>query len=275
MKIFILDDDQSIIRILEQIINEKGIGNIIGTSTNSVKAMNEIVSYEPDIVIMDLLMPGLDGITLVERVREFNKTIKFIMISQVISKELISKAYENGVTFYITKPINAVEVLNVLGEVITYIEADKRLNLIKHVFQYDSFQYKDELSIKANIEHTLKSIGVINYSVTQEIAEIVEYMNLNYEETKALKLKEIFRNFNSNPKTVEQRIRRTAMVGLENLAYIGIEDNLNDNFLEFSNTLYNFKDVKIEMDFIRGQSQEHGKVNIRKFLDGLQYYINR
>ncbi len=275
MKIFILDDDQNIIRILEQIINEKGIGNIIGTSTDSVKALNEIASYEPDIVIMDLLMPVLDGITLIEKVKEFNKTIKFIMISQVISKELISKAYEKGVTFYITKPINAVEVLNVLGEVITYIEADKRLNLIKHVFQYDSFQYKDELSIKANIEHTLKSIGIINFSVTQEIAEIVEYMNLNYEDTKALKLKEIFRVFNSNPKTVEQRIRRTAMMGLENLAYIGIEDNLNDSFLEFSNTLFNFKDVKIEMDYIRGISQEHGKVNIRKFLDGLQYYINR
>ena len=108
MKIYILDDDNSIIRILEQIITEKNIGNIIGMSNNSLRSIKDIHSLEPDIIIMDLLMPELDGISFIEHVRKFNKFVKFIMISQVTSKDMISKAYEKGVTFYINKPINVI-----------------------------------------------------------------------------------------------------------------------------------------------------------------------
>jgi len=57
-----------------------------------------------------------------------------------------------------------------------------------------------------------------------------------------------------------------------NLAHLGIEDNLNDVFLEYSSGLYNFKEVKIEMDHIRRKSKRRGKVSIRKFIDGLLYY---
>lgn len=275
MKLYILDDDPNIIRILEQIITERHVGNLVGSSQDPVRGLKDVRSLEPDIILVDLLMPTMDGITFIDRVREFNEQARFIMISQVTSKEMVSKAYERGVTFYINKPINAVEVLNVLTEVVKYMEVDKRLHLIKHIIGHEEKEIQIPTSHRERMENVFKTIGILSFPATEEIIEVVEYMIRNYEGVKTQSVKEICERFNENPKTLEQKIRRTAMIGLENLAYLGLEDNLNEQFLEFSNSLYNFKEVKTEMDFIREEGTRRGKVNVRKFLDGLVYYVTK
>ena len=78
-----------------------------------------------------------------------------------------------------------------------------------------------------------------------------------------------------NSKSVEQRIRRTAAIGMANLASLGIEDSSNTVFNEYSTTLYNFEQVKNEMDYIRGKSNTHGKVNVKKFINGFIAYGNK
>jgi|LGOV01.1.fsa_nt_gb two-component system response regulator YcbB len=274
MKIYILDDDINVIRILEQIITEKKIGNVIGTSSNSKKSIADIKSLKPDIVIVDLLMPELDGISLVEKITENLPNIKIIMISQVTSKNMISKAYEKGVSFFINKPINAVEVLNVLAEIINYMETEKRLELIKNIMKVSDDNFIKKETVKELVERVLKNVGIVGDSLTEEIVEIIEY-TINNKESKYLSIKELCSIFSDSPKILEQKIRRIATIGLENLAYLGVEDNINERFIEHSNTLYNFKEIKIEMDYIRGFSKERGKVNVRKFLDGISYYIKK
>ena len=68
---------------------------------------------------------------------------------------------------------------------------------------------------------------------------------------------------------MEQRIRRTINKGLTNISYMGIEDYMNEIYATYSNSLFNFEDVKAEMDKIRGKNTWGGKVNIKKFIDGL------
>jgi len=104
MNFYIIDDDINIIRVLENIIEESNLGDVVGFNTNSLTALNEIAFINTDIVLIDLLMPELDGINFIKKVN--NKKIKFIMISQVSEKRIIGKAYEAGVDFFISKPIN-------------------------------------------------------------------------------------------------------------------------------------------------------------------------
>ncbi len=68
---------------------------------------------------------------------------------------------------------------------------------------------------------------------------------------------------------MEQRIRRAINKGLVNLANLGIEDYMNENFIRFSSTLYDFENVKAEMDYIRGKRNGGGKISVRKFIDNL------
>ena len=85
-------------------------------------------------------------------------------------------------------------------------------------------------------------------------------------------MNELCSRFSDSPKSMEQRIRRAAAAGLVNLAHLGLEDYGNEIFTEYSNTLYNFEQVRREMDFIRGKSERHGNVKIKNFLNALVVY---
>lgn len=275
MRIFIVEDDKNIIKILERIIIDKKLGDIVGTAQDGIIALEEIKLLRPDIVLVDLLMPGMDGISLVREVKDFDPKIQFIMISQVSSKDMISKAYESGIEYYISKPIDVIEVQTVIRKVEEKIEISKKLNQIQSIFNSEMSKPNIEKSEEDNlsrIKRVMQKIGILGEVGTQDIINITKYLIDNNKTMADFTIKELCSKFTDNPKTMEQRIRRTATVGMINLANLGIEDYMNEVFIEYSNSLYNFEQLKIEMDYIRGKGKKRGSVNIKKFIDGLVYY---
>lgn len=277
MKIFIVDDNISIVKVLEKIIEDKDLGQVIGKASNGLDAMEDIKLLRPDIVLVDLLMPGKDGISMVREMKAFNPDILYIMISQVSSKEMISKAYQSGIEFYISKPIDAIEVETVLGKVIERIEMNMKLEKIQSLFVGGGSLVvenasKAEVDNQAGIKRVMQRMGILGEAGSQDIINAADYLISNNLSMSDITVIELCSNFNDNPKTMEQRIRRTATAGMINLANIGIEDYMNETFVEYSNGLYNFEQLKTEMDFIRGKTKKRGKVNLKKFLEGIVYY---
>lgn len=274
MNIYIVEDDFNIITILEKIITDKELGEVIGKAENGIKALEEIKLLHPDIVLVDLLMPGKDGISLVREAKVINNDIQYIMISQVSSKDMISKAYQSGVEYYISKPIDAVEVQTVIKKVSEKINIRKKLNQIHSLFSdVDSSRRESNTDgYIPGIQRVMQRIGIVGEAGSQDILNIAKYLIETNRTMANFTVREICSHFSDNPKTMEQRIRRTAAIGMINLANLGIEDYMNEIFTEYSNGLYNFEQLKTEMDFIRGKSKRRGKVNIKKFIDGLVYY---
>lgn len=275
MKIYLIDDNYSIIKILEKIIEDKELGEVIGKASNGIDAIEDIKLLRPDIVLVDLLMPGKDGISMVRELKSINPDIQYIMISQVSSKEMIAKAYQSGVEFYISKPIDAIEVETVLRKVIGGIQMNKKLELIQSLFDSSSAinkPIKQELDNVTGIKRVMQRMGILGEAGSQDIISAVEYLIKNNLSMSDITVIDLCSKFTDNPKTMEQRIRRTATAGMINLANIGIEDYMNEVFVEYSNGLYNFEQLKIEMDYIRGKTKKRGKVNLKKFLEGILYY---
>lgn len=278
MRIYIVEDDDNIVNILEKIILDKDLGEVIGKANNGKKGLEEIPLLKPDIVLVDLLMPGMDGINLTRKVKAIDPDIQYIMISQVSSKDMIAKAYESGIEYYISKPINAIEVQSVIKKVEEKMSMRQKLEQIENIFSSESSDLKVEENIYDDIEgvkQVMQRLGVAGEAGSQDIIQVAKYLIETNQSMSNFTVKEICSRFTDNPKTMEQRMRRAAAVGLVNLANIGIEDNINEIFVEYSNGLYNFEQVKIEMDFIRGKTKKRGKVNIKKFLDGIVYYGRR
>lgn len=278
MKIFIVEDDDNIIRILEKIIMDKKLGDVVGRVNDGISIIEEIKTLRPDIVLVDLLMPGRDGISLIREAKAIYPHIHYVMISQVSSKDMIAKAYESGVEYYISKPINAIEIQTVMKKVEEKINMKKKLEQIQNLFSNDKQDIevkKDSYNSIEGVKRVMQRIGVIGASGSQDIINVANYLIDNNENMSNFTVKEICSKFTDNPKTMEQRIRRAATGGLINLANIGIEDYMNEIFTEYSNGLYNFEQLKIEMDFIRGKGKKRGKVNIKKFIDGIVYYARR
>ena len=134
MKIFIIEDDISVIGILEDIVERSGLGTVCGDSGDGLPDPERVLALEPDLILIDLLMPEKDGIQVVRELKERGCGAKFIMISQVSSKELIAKAYTAGVSFFIQKPINLIEVRQVITNIKEQIDNEKALKTIQSVF---------------------------------------------------------------------------------------------------------------------------------------------
>lgn len=297
MNIFIVEDDINIIRLLEKIIIDRKLGILIGHATDGILGLKEIQRVIPDIVLVDLLMPGKDGISLVKEIKKLYPEIQFIMISQVSSKDMIGKAYQSGVEYFISKPINAIEVESVIRKVEEKIHINRKLNQIQSLFiddnsfkqdknysqdkSYHGNAYNEQSTEKENsnnriekIKRVMRVIGIAGEVGSQDILSIIEYLIRTKESIDGLTIRELCSKFTDQTKTMEQRIRRTAMVGMINLANLGIEDYMNEIFIEYSNGIYNFEQIKIEMDYIRGKGKKRGKVNLKKFIDGLVFYSN-
>ncbi|EJO5348679.1 response regulator [Clostridium botulinum] len=270
MRILIIDDDINVHKILNKIINHECLGEVIeNTALNGKDGGYLIEKEQPDIVIVDLLMPIKDGLTLVKEYKSKFQNLEFIMLSQVSCKDMIAKAYENGIEFYINKPINAIEVKSILKKTINNRIMKKKLGNIDYILKKDN---DDNYIFK--IKSILNKLGILGESGCEDIIKTIDYMiKNNYKGHYTLK--ELFKKISKKPKSIEQRIRRTAFVALNNIASLGLEDYMNETFVEFSNSIFSFEEVKKEMDFIRGKSPEKGSVNVKKFLQGISYYINK
>lgn len=304
MKILIIEDDVNIVWLIHKIIEDRNLGTVVGFALDGDEGIEKIEELNPDIVLIDLLMPGKDGISLVKENKNLKNHVSFIMISQVSSKNMISKAYEAGIEFYISKPINAVEVEGVIKKVRENIEMKHKLKQIKNLFSGEALNYGNSNSLDSinghnnynkstsqeydNLRHNvsetkkeifvheyevkvkriLKDIGIISEMGTKDILKITNYLLENGDTMVEHTMKELCGKFSESPKSMEQRIRRAALAGLTNISSLGLE-NSNKIFEKYSTVLYNFEDIKREMDYMRRISDERGKVNVKKFIGGI------
>lgn len=279
MKFYLIDDDKNIRNILKIIITERKLGSVCASASNGSDALEDICDYKPDIIIVDLLMPEMDGITFVKQAKKLLPDTAFVMLSQVSSKNMIASAYEAGIEFFIQKPINSVEVETVIQNVKKALSLKRTLHKMKSIVMDDfSTEIQEESTSStsdealSSVRYILQRLGIIGDIGSRDIITVVGYLISCHEQMEDITLNELCGRFSDSPKSMEQRIRRTANAGLVNLAHLGIEDYGNEIFTEYSNTLYNFEQVRREMDYIRGKSEKHGNVKIKNFLNALVVY---
>lgn len=100
----VIADNESIIRMdLREILEEAG-HEIVGEATNGVKAVELTRKYRPDIVIMDIKMPEMDGIAAAKAISH-DKLAPVLLLTAFSQKEIVDKAKDSGVLAYLVKPV--------------------------------------------------------------------------------------------------------------------------------------------------------------------------
>lgn len=278
MKIFILDSNADDLKILQEIIYTYKLGILIGKSINILEGLEEILTLEPDLVILDMINEEQDGIHIIKEIRSKNKKINFILISNPSSKEIVTKAYEYGVEYFIYKPISKIEVESIVRKLIYRIELESKMKKIQQIFNdlsLDNLEIQEIKDCEQGINNVLLKLGIMGEKGSEDIFNVVKYIYEKRINIHNITMREICSKFSSNPKSMEQRIRRTIAMALSNIASLGIEDYMNETFVEYANTLFNFEQVKAEMDYIREKSPERGSINIKKFLTGLSIHCEK
>lgn len=288
---YIVDDDKSIRVILKKIIQDHDLGQVIGEAGDGEVARRDIMLIRPSIVIIDLLLPGVDGVTLVKELKAACPNVCFVMVSQVTDKEMISKAYLAGVDFFISKPINVIEVVSVLEQIRDKINMHNIIQSLRTAINaIDSPAPPKRPSgeiTRSKITSALARLGILGALGSNDIVEMtllyLEGRENGSEQT--VKLNELYsalaqkyqreQNLSINAASVEQRIRRAINKALSHMANMGIEDYGNEFFVSFGSFFFDFTEVRKQMNYIRGDSDIPGKINVKKFIEGLATVIQQ
>ncbi|OGV96309.1 MAG: hypothetical protein A2Z59_03120 [Nitrospinae bacterium RIFCSPLOWO2_02_39_17] len=116
-RILVVDDEPNICSFLAWYLKEKG--HTVLAASNGEDAINIVKDERPHIVLLDINMPKMDGITTLKKIKEIDKEIGVIMITAAMDEETGKKALNLGADDYITKPIDFNYLDNVLMVKIT------------------------------------------------------------------------------------------------------------------------------------------------------------
>jgi two-component system response regulator YcbB len=294
MRFFIADDDQAVRSMLSHIIEDADLGKVVGEADDGAKVDSDTLALKQvDILLIDLLMPDRDGIETVRQLRDFDG--KIIMISQIESKDMIAEAYSLGIEYYITKPINRLEVISVIQKVSERILLQKSIEDIRKSLNALSLGKVKEKkaepftaqSIITSGKFLLTELGVIGESGSKDLLDMLEYMyrweNENPYDHKFPPLKEIFYNVavkklgvhasstdvQKEVKAAEQRVRRAVYQALTHLASLGLTDYSNPKFENYATNFFEFTEVRKKMRELEDHvvsNPSSARINAKKFL---------
>ncbi len=103
MKILLVDDSRTIRNIQKNVLKQLNYDDV-EEAEDGVQALARFSEQVPDLMLVDWNMPNMDGITLVRKIREINKTVPIIMCTTEAEKSRVLEAIKAGVNNYLVKP---------------------------------------------------------------------------------------------------------------------------------------------------------------------------
>jgi two-component system, response regulator YesN len=115
MKVMIADDEKWVRTMIKTIIPFEKLGmTLVCEASNGIEALELFRQYNPDIMLTDIMMPGLTGLDLIKEIRNFSSNIKIAVISGYSDFEYAKTAMKYGITDYLLKPVDENELFQVL-----------------------------------------------------------------------------------------------------------------------------------------------------------------
>lgn len=180
----IAEDNPQMLNLLNDMLEEENGFRVVGKADNGVDAYNMIVDTNPDLVLMDVIMPKLDGISVMEKVRKEKtgrKVPSFIMVTAAGSDQVTRDAFRLGASYFIMKPFQKELVMDKIRRVcagseknLPYAENEKinpymdRNEYIRQNLENDVTRLLHEIGIPAHIKGYQYLRDAIAISVEEE-----------------------------------------------------------------------------------------------------------
>ncbi|QGU96304.1 response regulator [Clostridium bovifaecis] len=169
-KVVIVDDSPFSIAIIRDILLDKGF-NVVGEATSLEETIDVVTKAKPDVVTMDMTMPGTDGLECTRAIHNIDSNVKVIIVSSMMDDEIVRKARKNNVSGYLQKPVDGEDLTLLINRIMASEELYKELeglyySVFKEAFS-DNFnrmlkvvpEFQDEDTL--DVELTSRGISVV------------------------------------------------------------------------------------------------------------------
>lgn len=218
-KIMIVDDNREFVKLLEIYINTQNDMEVVATAYDGKNIVNILKDKKPDVLLLDVIMPERDGLTVLEDIVK-NEEISMpttIVMSAIGQEKITQKAISLGATYYVVKPFDMailVERLrDILAEDIIIENNNKNFDENKEMMNKKK---KNELSLEIRTTNMIHDVGVpAHIKGYQYIREAILYVIKNEEAINAITkvlYPTLAKKFNTTPSRVERAIRHAIEV---------------------------------------------------------------
>jgi len=216
ISVLIVDDNTEMTDILHRKISDEEDFEVVGVAENGCKGIELIEQLKPDVVILDMVMPQLDGIGVLEKVKEMNLDPwpLFVVLSAIGQDKQVLRAINLGIEYYMVKPFDIDMLICRIRQIYNERETS--------YFSQKGLKYKDinDKTVKAEnsvnktenkIEELIKKVGVPNHMlgykyIIEAVLEILKCSRDDMCVTKVIYPK-VAEKFESSPEKVERAIR--------------------------------------------------------------------
>ena len=119
-KILVVDDQTGVRRLLFEVFNEEGYE--VEMAVNGQEALDKIKTVMPDLILLDMKMPGMNGLETLHEIKKTNDSIPVIMMTAYGELEIVAEATKLGIKEYVTKPFD----INELRETVIKLIAEEQ-----------------------------------------------------------------------------------------------------------------------------------------------------
>ena len=211
LKVFVADDNREFSDLLVEYLEQQPDIDIVGKAYNGREALDLIMDNPPDVLLLDIIMPHLDGLGVLEQMTGMSNRPKVIMLTAFGQEDITRKAVELGAAYYILKPFNMevlVERIRQLGNGHSSISSSPTVSTLNRPIK--------RTSLEADVTNIIHEIGIPahikGYHYLREaIMMVVEEVDLLGSVTKIL-YPRIADKFDTTSSRVERAIRHAIEV---------------------------------------------------------------
>jgi two-component system response regulator (stage 0 sporulation protein A) len=216
--VLIADDNKDFCEIINQYLSKQGDIEVVGTAHDGIEALNQIKKFQPDVIILDIIMPHMDGLGVLEKLHNENleNIPKIIILSAVGQDKITQRAIALGADYYIVKPFDLDVFVKRVRELAANEFADSDFSLSTSQLTNTNLQNTKKYNLEAEITNIIHEIGVPahikGYQYLREaISMVINDIDLLGGITKEL-YPGIAQKFNTTPSRVERAIRHAIEV---------------------------------------------------------------
>lgn len=220
IKVFIADDNLEFVSTLVNCIGSQEDMEIIGTAKDGLEATEKIASSNPDVCLLDVIMPQLDGIGVLEKLNSTMEKLPLcIMLSAVGQDKITSQAIMTGAQYYIVKPFEMDVLIKRIRDLKKYQPNQMQSYLAREIKpSYIEIENKEnkEQNLEAMVTNIIHEVGVPahikGYQYLRDgIMMVVQDIEVINQITKQL-YPELAKKYHTTPSRVERAIRHAIEV---------------------------------------------------------------
>lgn len=194
-RVLVVDDEKLVVESIKRGINWNDYGyEIIGEAYDGAEALEKIGRLMPDVVFTDIRMPEMDGIELIKEGKLVSKETQFVIVSGYSEFEYAQKAITYGAVGYCLKPVDELEIVNILNKIKSILQESKtavesriidccgdgtvKHKTIKSILEYVKINFLKDISIQTLSEEFYVNPSYVSRLFKKELGKtFTEYLS--------------------------------------------------------------------------------------------------